>query len=209
MKKINYAILVSGMALVGSAQAATIFATETYESGLGIWTANAVGSTGLYEQNVSLQPASTTHNYSSAGGTHGASLGKSGGSITSTITDLSSGGVAESLTVNFDFQLINGSSTRRGQIQYSNDGGASWFGLARIQTGSGISNSTEYSGSVTITEGSTTVTRSSWYIVSESNEFILHAIKTQNAELLKYLLKDHAWSGWHVVREHYLKLDDL
>ena len=56
---------------------------------------------------------------------------------------------------------------------------------------------------------STTVTRSSWYSVTESNEFILHAIKTQNAKLLKYLLKDHAWNGWHVVREHYLKLDDL
>ncbi len=156
-------------ATIPQSQAATVFALNNFESSLGIWTAGGTSS-GRYVATSTLQPTDdTTTNFATgtsgtnftSGGTGAASVGKSGGTLTSTVADLSGGGASETLTINFDFVLHNGSSTRRSYVEYSNDGGTNWFTLAMMQVGAAsVANKISYSGSVTITEGSSTVTRS-------------------------------------------------
>lgn len=148
-----------------SAHAATVFATEGFESGLGNWNIGDTGTapsanndTGLYNFNTGGTPVNTptgddTHgnadatlfNYATTG--DGAFRLENGRAILFSDTfDLSVGGAAESMTIDLDLQRYRAQSTRRGFIEYSNDNGSSWFRVAMFTNGTG-------SGSVTITEG--------------------------------------------------------
>ena len=151
------------------AQAATTLISDDFETSLGGWTA-AAASSGRYVHTTALQPADDlTTNFATGtsgtnfttGGSAAASIGKGGGTLTSAVLDLSSGGSSETITVSFDFVLHNGTSTRRSYVQYSNDNGGSWFTVAMMQLGAGgaSANKVSYDGSVTFTEGSSTVVR--------------------------------------------------
>jgi len=124
-----------------------------FEEGLDPWTPNSVSSTGLYIHQTQLQPSDDTTTNFATSGTRAASLGKSGGTITSPTLDLSGGGASETLTINLDYVWHNGTTTRRCFVEVSFDGGGTWFGLANIQTGGDVSNKVSYFGTVTITEG--------------------------------------------------------
>lgn len=139
----------------------TGIALNGFESALSPWVANSIASTGRYIHTTQHQPADdTTKNFSSAGN-GAASLGKAGGEIVSPVLDLSTGGTSENLTLSLSFVMHNGSTTRRSFIDYSRDGGATWFTIAMMQLGavSASANKTIYSGTVKITEGSSSVTR--------------------------------------------------
>ncbi len=127
---------------------------NNFESGLGSWTPSGNAQTGLYIHTVQLQPTDDTTTNFAAGGSQAASIGKSTGVLTSSVVDLSGGGASESLTIDLGFVWHNGSTTRRAFIDFSPDGGTTWFQMARMQTGSGgVVNKVASTGSVTITEG--------------------------------------------------------
>ena len=140
---------------------ATSIPLNDFETALDPWVPNSVATTGLYIHQTQLQPADDTATNFAAAGSRAASLGKSGGAIVSPALDLSGGGDTESLTVDLDFVWHNGSTTRRAFVEYSNDGGTNWFTVAMMQIGaaSAGSNKTAYSGTVTIKEGTSAVTR--------------------------------------------------
>lgn len=156
-----------------AAHGATVIPLNDFESGLGVWTA-AGASSGLYIATTTLQIAGdTTTNFATGisgtnfttGGTRAASIGKGGGTLTSSAFDVSGGGAGESITINLDFVLNEGTSTRRSYLEYSNNNGVSWFTIAMIQLGAGqtgfaaSTNKVSYDGSVTFTEGSSTISR--------------------------------------------------
>jgi uncharacterized protein (TIGR03382 family) len=137
--------------LASSATAATLINTDFESGSISPWTVNSVANTGLYQHNVQLQPTGTV-NYATSGD-FAVSLAKSGGTMTSTIFDLSAGGLDESITLDLSAVWINATSTRRTFIETSLDGGTNWFWLATLQQDAGA-------GSLTFGEGSSSVTRS-------------------------------------------------
>lgn len=152
--------IISSFCGMVTTDAATVIALNGFETNLNGWTASGASS-GRYVHQTLLQPADdTTTNFASTDN-GAASIGKAGGRLTSTVVDLSGGGSSETITINLNFMWHNGTSTRRAFVDYSNDGGTSWFSLAMMQIGSAgaAANKTSYTGSVTITEGSSSVTR--------------------------------------------------
>ena len=143
-----------GISLITGSQAATIIALEDFETPgtLGVWT-NTAGSTPYYNFAETDQPSGKlTHNFAS-GGEGAVDLRKSGGTITSPVMTLDTYGSPD-LTISLDFQIHNGSSTRRTFWELSLDGGSNWFNMGLTQAGGGISNDLAgYSRSVTIVEG--------------------------------------------------------
>jgi hypothetical protein len=144
-------------------QPPTGIALAGFETSLSPWIPNSIASTGRYSSAAPklLQPTDDTTTNFAATGNGAASIGKAGGEIVSPALDLSAGGTNENLTLSLSFVLHNGSSTRRSFIDYSRDGGTNWFTIAMMQIGAAgaASNKTIYSGTVRITEGSSTVTR--------------------------------------------------
>lgn len=141
------------------ANAAVIIQLNNFESNITPWTATGT-STGQYIATTTLQPAGAPTTNFAPNGSGAVRLGQSGGTITSGTLALAGGGTSESITISFGLLFYNGSTTRRGNVEFSNDNGSTWFRLATLQTGGATSNLTAYSGSVTINEGSTTVSRS-------------------------------------------------
>lgn len=139
--------------LTSSASFGSLIPLENFESGLGSWTPNAVGNTGHYVHQVTLQPTDDTGTNFASGGTGAASLGKSGGIMLSPVFDLTGGGATESITFNWDHVWHNGTTTRRGDLELSLDGGSNWFRLATMQVGGSRVNKAVLSASVTVTEG--------------------------------------------------------
>lgn len=161
LKNLSIVAYTASLFALGSTNAATIFALNDFESGLGVWTANSVSSTGLYIHQTQLQPADDTTTNFAAGGSRAASLGKGGGTITSSLVNLSGGGASETLTIDLDFVWHNGTSTRRAYVEFSADNGTSWYTIAMMQIGAAgaSTNKVAYSGAVTLTEGTSSVTR--------------------------------------------------
>jgi hypothetical protein len=159
MKIVNKTTLAIAAAVgsLASANAATIFATEGFESGLGIWsvgsrgTVSANNDSGLYDYNggIGVNSPDNATNYATTG--EGAFRLENGfATLESSIFDVTAGGAAESITLNFDLSAgFNTQSTRRAKVEYSNDNGTNWFRVADFS-----SNATG-SGSVTFTEGAT------------------------------------------------------
>jgi hypothetical protein len=139
--------------LLTISNAATILPLENFEGGLGAWT-NTAGSAIHYIHLGSDQPSgNATHNFASAGGTGAVDLRKSGGQITSPTLILATLGSPD-LTISLDYQIHNGSTTRRSNWELSLNGGFTWFSMGLTQTGGGIANDTAgYTQSVTIVEG--------------------------------------------------------
>jgi len=140
-----------------SANAATVFAAEGFESGLGDWnidsvvgTPSANNDTGLYDFNTGGTPINgptgqDATNFATTG--DGAFRLENGRAILiSNVFDLTAGGATESLTINLDRIGYRIQSTRRGYVEYSNDNGTTWFRVAMFSSGGG-------SGTATITEG--------------------------------------------------------
>lgn len=135
----------------GALKAATTLIDTNFDSGsLGPWTVNSTALTGLYQHNTLLQPANTV-NYATSGD-YAVSLNKAGGAMTSGSFDLSGGSGNESITISLSAKWINGSTTRRTFLELSLDGGTNWFWLATLQN-------TDGAGSLTVSEGSSTVSR--------------------------------------------------
>jgi hypothetical protein len=144
-----------GLSLIaGSANAATVLAIEDFETpdDFGVWT-NTAGNALYYNFAETDQPSGDlTTNFSAPGGEGAVDLRKSGGTITSPALTLDTYNSPD-LTINLDYTIFNGSSTRRAYWQISVDGGSNWFGLGLTQTGGGVSNLISSGASVTITEG--------------------------------------------------------
>lgn len=138
--------------LTGQASAAVTLLDTDFDSGsLSPWTVNVFALTGLYQHNTLLQPAGTT-NYATSGD-YAVSLNKGGGTMTTGSFDLTAGTAAESITIELAAEWLNGTTTRRTYLEMSLDGGTNWFWLATLQATNGT-------GSLTLTEGSSTVSRS-------------------------------------------------
>ncbi len=151
MKIKRSTFLLATMFAATCANGATTLVSSTFESGLDSWQVST--QAGHYVHNVTNQPADT-NNYA-AGGTGAVRI--NGASRTLTIPAplaLATGGYT-SVTVSFDDQFFNGSSSRRAQLQYSSDGGTSWFILGGWDTSespNGLNNSTR-TASATLTPG--------------------------------------------------------
>lgn len=167
MKKRNIlSTVLSGLTLVAtqtSSSAAVVFAAEDFETDLGVWSIVGVGS--RYTLNDATQPTSTTdgantNNYA-ASGTSAARIRNGGGtttpnSVVSSIFDISSGGVNESITISMNYEYYRGQGTRRGVVELSNDGGTSWMAIAGHQSSSNLYiDDPSLSGTVTIFEDGT------------------------------------------------------
>lgn len=144
-------------ALVGSANAATIFAAEGFETDLGNWNVGSRGTvsnndTGLYNFTGPVNSPDAATNFATTG-TGAFRLENGFATLVSDVFDASLGGATESITLSFDQTAgYRTQSTRFVLIEYSNDNGASWFRVA------GFASAASGSGSVTFTEGGSSST---------------------------------------------------
>lgn len=148
-------------ALLGvSANAATIIATEGFETDLGSWnvgsrgTVSANNDTGLYDFNTDGTPVNSPDDATNFATTGDGAFRLENGNATlvSDLFDVSGGGAAESITIGLDLNGYRTQTTRRGNIEYSNDNGNSWFRVATF-TGDTGTFTNAGAGSVTFTEG--------------------------------------------------------
>jgi len=137
MKKTACIILAAALGII-SANGATTLVSSDFETGLGAWTT----STG-----ASLYTFSSGHNYAS-GGNGAANLPKSGGTITLTDGLPLATQDYTSITISFDYQRQNATTTRFLVVEYAADG-TNFTELARRATGT---NQTVFSASITLTE---------------------------------------------------------
>jgi len=145
-------------ALLTASNAATIFATEGFESGLGNWNIGSRGTvsvnndTGLYNFTGPVNSPDALTNFATTG-TGAFRLENGFATLVSDVFDASAGGAGEAITINLSFTGWRTQTTRRGNIEYSNDNGASWLRVATFTglTTSGYANAGF--GTVTITEG--------------------------------------------------------
>jgi len=153
MRTLHTLIGLSAFTLVAaSSNAATLISTGFESGGLSPWTVTTGNNGGLYEFEQQLVPSGFAATNFASAGTFAAGVAKSSGTMTSDTFDLSGGGASESFTFNLAAEWVNATSTRRAWVEFSPNGGTSWFGLATLQQDTGA-------GTVTVTEGSTSVDR--------------------------------------------------
>jgi hypothetical protein len=156
MNKLNKTTLAIAVAMgsLTSANAATVFATEGFETDLGVWSVGSRGTvsgndSGLYNYNggTGVNSPEDATNFATTG--EGAFRLENGfATLESSVFDVSVGGVAESITFTFDQTVgYRTQSTRRAKVEYSNNNGTNWYRIANFAS------SSSGSGSVTITEG--------------------------------------------------------
>jgi hypothetical protein len=130
---------------IGSIQAATTLVSSTFEGSLGAWTYSGTAGGGLYT-------FSSGTNYASAGN-GAADLPKNGGTITLTDALPLDTQSYTSITVGFNYVWLNGSTTRRLNLDYSADG-TTWTTLVYVTSGNGGAPGNPGTLSVTLIEGS-------------------------------------------------------
>ncbi len=145
MNTLNKTLLAIAVAVgsIASANAATTLISSDFEGSLGDWTASA--GTSLYTYG-----GLPDHNYAS-GGTGAANLPKSGGTLTLTDALLLDTQGYTSITIGFDYQWMNGTSTRRLNIEYAADG-VTFTTLGRLTSGTSGGNEMIASGTITLLE---------------------------------------------------------
>lgn len=146
MKTLNKTILAIAVAMGScvSANAVTILIDNDFEGSLEDW--SATGGTSYYTYGVLPD-----HNYAS-GGTGAANLPKSGGGLTLTSGLPLDTQAYTSITISFDYQWMNGTTTRRLNVEYAADG-STFTVLGRLTSGNSGGNESIASGSVTLLEG--------------------------------------------------------
>ncbi len=133
-------MLCSSLLLAGYSNAATVLVSDNFETSLGSWSTS--GGATLYTY------SGTGHNYAS-GGSGAANLPKAGGAITLTnALPLLDTATDDFVTISFDWQRLNATTTRFLNLEYAADG-VNFTTLARHATGT---NATIFSGSVTLTK---------------------------------------------------------
>ncbi|MEJ6573257.1 MAG: PEP-CTERM sorting domain-containing protein [Akkermansiaceae bacterium] len=157
MKKLNKTTLAIAVAMgsIMSANAATVFITEGFESGLGAWSVGSRGTvsgndSGLYNYGGGTSPVNSPDAATNYATTDDGAFRLENGfaTVVSDTFDVSVGGAAESITISFDQTAgYRTQSTRRAKVEFSNDNGTNWFRIANFAS------SSSGSGSVTITEG--------------------------------------------------------
>jgi hypothetical protein len=164
MRVFSKATLAAAFAMgsIASANAATIFAAEGFETDLGSWNVGSRGTvsgnndTGLYDFNTGGTPVNgptgqDASNFATTG--DGAfRLENGNATLLSDLFDVSGGGAAESITIGLDLKGYRTQTTRRANVEYSNDNGTSWFRVATLTGGTGTLTNAG-SGQVTLTEG--------------------------------------------------------
>ncbi len=125
-----------------SSHAATILVSSTFEGSLGAWTAS--GGASLYTFSSGSNFAST--------GNGAANLPKSGGTITLTDALPLNTQLYTSVTIGFNYEWLNGTTTRFLEIQYAADG-STFTTLARLSSGNGGTGGNPGSLSITLLEG--------------------------------------------------------
>ena len=119
------------LALVTAGSAATITLTsDSFESSLGNWETVAFGPNpnDVTQYSYTGSPAV---NYATTGNGAALVIGRSDAMILSATLDLSQ---FDDITISFDVKFIQGSTTRRGELSYSDNGGTSWTSLGQWDT---------------------------------------------------------------------------
>jgi hypothetical protein len=161
MNTLNKTALAIALAVgtAASSNAATIFASEGFESDTGSWSTGSRGGvsanndSGLYNFNGGTgvnSPADATNFATTDQGAFRLENGFA--TLLSDVFDLSVGGTTESITISLDLKGYRTQTTRIAHIEYSNDNGASWLKIARFTGGTGTTTAAGF-GSVTFTEG--------------------------------------------------------
>lgn len=142
MKTIASSIILAA-ALVGiPCHAATTLVSSDFEGSLGAWTASTGASLYTY--------GGSGNNFASSGD-GAANLPKSGGTITLTNALPLASQAYTSVTISFQYEWLNGTTTRFLEILYAADG-ATFTSLARVSSGNGGTGGTPGSLSITLTE---------------------------------------------------------
>ncbi len=125
-----------------SSHAATTLVNSTFEGSLGAWSTS--GSASLFTFSSGSNFAST--------GNGAANLPKAGGTITLTDALPLNTQAYTSVTIGFNYEWLNGSTTRKLEIQYAADG-STFTTLATLTSGNGGTGGTPGSLSITLLEG--------------------------------------------------------
>lgn len=149
-------LLAAPFLLFATSDGAVIVPFNDFETNTTSWTLAGGAKSGHYfftDPVSALQPTNNLTTNFAAGGTGSVRLNQSGGTMTTGLLPLGGGQGSETITVSLSVMFNNSSTTRRAFVEYSNDGGTSWFRLVRLQGSGAGQDGVAFSGSMTIQEG--------------------------------------------------------